>query len=427
MTAWRRPTGVWRAARGRGAEVSIIVWIGLVAFIGLGLPEATLGVTWPSIRAELDRPLSAIGLLLGAITFGYLPASALSGRIVARVGAGPMLAAASATFATAMGLYLVGQNLGVLVAGSLLSGVAAGIIDPGINTQFALRYGTRAMNLLHASFGVGATSGPFIATMVIGAGGSWRVPYALYAVVHGGLLVAFIATRDRWADGEGDVQEVQPPAAAVGQPAVAGVPESDHASVTRRHESSEHTWVVVASVLTFFVYTGLEVGAGVLAFTLLTESRGMADTTAGLWVTGYWAGLTLGRAALGVLGSRVGPETVVRVATASAVGATLFIASDPGGAGALGLPLLGMVLAGIFPSLVLLTPRRVGSTRTPGVMGLQFSIAAIGASGLPAAITLIAESHLERIGWALAALAGTVTLLDLLLRRASSAAPTPVR
>ena len=174
--------------------VPVVVWVGFAAFVGLGLPEATLGVTWPSIRAEMGRPLSSLGILLGALTAGYLPASALSGRVVARVGAGTMLGAATAIYVAAMGLYLWGPGFAALVLGSFLGGIAAGAIDPGINAHFAVHHGTRAMNLLHACFGIGATAGPLVATVVLGWGGSWRLPYALYAVVQLGMLAAQLIT-----------------------------------------------------------------------------------------------------------------------------------------------------------------------------------------------------------------------------------------
>lgn len=395
-----------RTAVVRGQNVPVVVWLGFAAFIGLGLPEATLGVTWPSIRAEMDRPLAAVGLLLGAITVGYLPTSALSGRLTTRFGAGWTLAAASVAFATAMAAYAIAPSLHFLVAGSLLSGVAAGIIDPGINTHFALRHGTRAMNLLHASFGIGATSGPFVATIVIGTSGSWRVPYIAYLVVQVALLSGFVATRDRWT--------AAPEETTTSTAAPAGT--EDTPAPDRRSSGT----VVGLSTLVFFVYTGLEVGAGVLAFTLLAEGRGTSDTAAGLWATAFWAGLTLGRAGLGVGGARVRPEHIVRVGTLVAVVATAIITIDPGGVGAIGFPLLGVALAGIYPSLVLLTPGRVGRARTPNIMGVQFSVAAIGASGIPAAITLLAEGHLERIGTALLTLAVVVTLLDLVLTRLTS-------
>src|SRR5690606_4253063 len=121
-----------------------------------GMPEATLGVTWPSIRADFDRPLGSLGILLGALTLGYLPSSLLSGHVVARLGPGRMLAAASAIYVVALGLYAIGPAMVVLAIGSFLAGVASGAIDPGINAHFAVHQGTRAMNLLHASFGIGA-------------------------------------------------------------------------------------------------------------------------------------------------------------------------------------------------------------------------------------------------------------------------------
>ncbi|WP_195210369.1 MFS transporter [Actinomarinicola tropica] len=388
--------------RTRRAAVPAVVWIGFAAFIGLGLPEATLGVTWPSIRSEMDRPLSALGLLLGSLTVGYLPASVLSGRIVSRVGAGRMLAGASAVYVASLSLYLFGPTFPFLVLGSLLGGVAAGAIDPGINAHFAVHHGTRAMNLLHASFGIGATGGPFIATVVLDAGGSWRIPYAVYLLVQAGLLLAFLVTRDDWMarPQEDDVDVV-----------------STTADGQLRHGLASP--VVVLSVLSFFVYTGLEVGAGVLAFSLLTEGRGMEDRAAGLWATSFWAGVTAGRALLGVVGRDLRAETVMTGGIVGALVSTALIWVDPGGAGAVGFPLLGLSLAGVFPSLVLLTPRRVGAARTADVVGLQFSVAAIGASGLPAAIGVLAEADLERVGPSLLALAVVLAVLDGTLRRIS--------
>lgn len=389
----------------RGTSVPVVVWVGLVAFVGLGLPEATLGVTWPSIRVELDQPLPAVGLLLGALTAGYLPTSALSGRLTRRLGAGVALAVASTVFATAMALYLLAPSFPFLVAGSLLGGVAAGIIDPGINTHFALHHSTRTMNLLHASFGIGATAGPFVATAIIGSGGSWRLPYALYLVLQIGLVIGFLSTHRRWS--------APTPATTAGPAPTTGI----ELTGSTEPEPARAPIVVGLSALTFFVYTGLEVGAGVLAFTLLTEGRGLSDTAAGLWTTAYWAGLTLGRVALGVAGRRLSPDQIVRVGALAAVAASTLITVDPGGTGATGFPLLGLAVAGIFPSLVLLTPRRVGRTRTPDVIGVQFALASVGAAGVPAAISVVAEHDLERIGVALLVLAVTVTLLDRGLAR----------
>jgi fucose permease len=400
----------------RGRRVPVVVWVGLAAFVGLGLPEATLGVTWPSIRADLDLPLSALGLLLGSLTIGYLPTSAVSGRLTARFGAGVMLSAAAAIFAAAMTLYLTAPSLPFLITGSVLGGVAAGITDPGINTHFALHHGTRTMNLLHASFGIGATAGPFVATTVIGGGGSWRIPYGIYLVVQLALMTAFLSTRRRWAATVPTTETTE----TVELVAPVTDPGTDGAPARVAHPRA----VTFLSAATFLVYTGLEVGGGVLAFTLLAEGRGLSATAAGLWATSYWAGLTVGRAALGFGGARLTPEQIVRVSSLAAVGAAVLITVDPAGWGSVGFPLLGLSVAGIFPSLVLLTPKRVGRERTPNIIGVQFALAAIGASGLPALIALVAEHDLERIGLGLVVLAVAVAALDLAVTRLGQRPPT---
>lgn len=389
---------MWRTAVAKGSDVPVVVWLGFAAFIGLGLPEATLGVTWPSIRAEMDRPLSSVGVLLVAITVGYLPSSALSGRVVRWLGAGRMLATATGLYVAGLSLYMVGPSFPVLVVGSVCSGAAAGMIDPGLNAHFAVHHGARAMNLLHASFGVGATLGPFVATVVLGLGGSWRVPYAIYAAIQLSLLVGFVLTRDHWSvrPAADELDEVDAPAHRAAPAAVIGL-----------------------SLLEFFLYTGLEVATGVLAFTLLTEERGVSVGAAGLWTTAYWASITAGRALLGVAGARFVPERVLRSGTLAAVAATMLVAVDPAGLGAVGLPLLGLSLAGLFPSMVLLTPRRVGADRTAGIVGVQFSLAAIGASGVPAAISWVANDDLELIGPSLVALAVAIAAIDAVIGRVS--------
>lgn len=383
--------------------VPAVVWLGFAAFIGLGMPEATLGVTWPSIRADFARPLGSLGILLGALTAGYLPSSLLSGRVVARLGPGRMLAAASATYVAALLLYVLGPGFGFLVVGSFLAGIASGAIDPGINAHFAVHHGTRAMNLLHASFGIGATTGPIIATVALDLGDSWRIPYLVYLLVQAGLFVGFVATRDDW--------DLGPSRASDAGRERSGGPDIDLHGLASP--------VVLLSIASFFVYTGLEVGSGVLAYTLLQESRGLSDGAAGLWAASFWGGVTIGRLLLGVAGRRLDAETVMRASIAGAVIAAAWVWTDPAGAGAAGYPALGVALAGVFPSLVLLTPRRVGPARTPTVVGVQFSLAALGGAAVPALIGIAAEDDLARIGVAMVGLAVLLAGLDLLLRRIS--------
>ena len=45
----------------------------------------------------------------------------------------------------------------------------------------------------------------------------------------------------------------------------------------------------------FFLYTGVELGLGLWIYSLLTESRGVAQEVAGIVTGGYWAMFTVGR------------------------------------------------------------------------------------------------------------------------------------
>src|SRR5919202_399257 len=170
-----------------------------LGFVSLRLPEGMLGVAWPSIRASFGLPLDALGLLLGPFATGYFVSSAVSGRVLTRLGVGQALAISCGV----TGLSLLGYALSpawpsmVALAGVL--GLGAGTIDSGINTYAAVAHGARVLNWMHAPFGLGAAVGPLIITAIIGSGLAWNVGYAAVALAQLGLAAGYWLTRDRYA------------------------------------------------------------------------------------------------------------------------------------------------------------------------------------------------------------------------------------
>ncbi len=71
------------------APVLLLV-LAYLAFISLGLPDALLGVAWPSISQQFGVLLGFLGLLLAAASAGYLTTR---GWVAARLGIGRLLAA----------------------------------------------------------------------------------------------------------------------------------------------------------------------------------------------------------------------------------------------------------------------------------------------------------------------------------------------
>src|SRR5579872_3797351 len=152
-------------------------------FVGLGLPEGLLGVSWPSIRASFGLPLDALGLLFATFATGYFVSSAASGRVIARFGIGRGLAAScSLAGVCLLGYSVVPAWASMVVLGAFL-GIGAGLIDAGINTYAAIAHGSRALNWLHAAYGIGAAVGPLVMTAFLSAGLPWNVGYALVGLL----------------------------------------------------------------------------------------------------------------------------------------------------------------------------------------------------------------------------------------------------
>jgi fucose permease len=339
----------------------------------LGLVDGALGVAWPSIREVFGRGISDLGLLLAFGSIGYLSASAGYGWLHPRVGTGTLLGVGAGLLA----LGLVGVALSsewVVVAMSAMSlGLGGGLVDTGMNAHAALAFDLGSINLLHASYGVGATLGPVVITLSLVSTGFWRTGYAVLAAAQVIAGVAIWGRRARWAGTEPDLTD------------------EPRGLSRKRH--------LIFLLLLFFLYTGVEVATGQWAFTLLSEGRGTPTAVAGTWVAIYWGGLTVGRFGLGIVGDRMSPSLTLNSSMVVSLGGLALLWLDPLGLGVVGLPIAGLGFASVFPALVALTPARIGRLRSTKSIGFQLAAANVGAAGVPWILGLMAESSgIESLG-----------------------------
>ena len=381
-----------------------------LAFVSLGLPDGLLGTAWPSMRASFGLALDAQGALLVTFTIGYVSASFGTGSLLGRLSLGRLLAASG--FATALALlgYAASPQWWMLLALSLLLGAGGGVIDAGINTWASTEHGPRTLNWLHACWGVGAALGPAIVVLVLEAGRSWRLSYAVVGVAQLALAFGFLLTSGAW----------RPPEASVGSAASEGAVGVAEALRLRGARLGG---------LAFFLYTGVEVGFGVWTFTLFTEGRGIASAVAGFWLSVYWVGLTVGRLLASVAGGSVSPGVLVRGCLVGvAVGSALVWIDGANVVAFAGLALVGVALGPVFPTLMATTPRRVPLHHVAHTVGVQVASAAVGAAVLPALLGIFAQRvGLEALGPQLLALS-VATLLSheaLVRLREPSAAGSP--
>jgi fucose permease len=389
--------------------------IAFLAFVGIGLPAGLLGVGWPSIRETFDRPQGALGIVLGAVTVGYLVSSFAAGRVLVRLGVGMTLALSCLTLATGLVGNALAPTWWVFVGLGVLIGLGSGTIDTGLNIYVATYHDARTMNWLHACFGVGATVGPGIMTAVLGLDRSWRWGYAIPGLALLLLTVVFLATRDRWPAAPGAR------AAAESEP---GRARSTPYLATLR------LWAVWLGILFFVVHVGVEVVASVWSYSLFTEERGVSEATAGLWISVYWGCLTLGRIVFGWLVGVARMDVVLRACMATVVlGGLLIWANLAQATDAIGLALIGLGLAPIFPSMIATTPERLGPDHTANGVGFQVGAAVLGGALIPGLVGVLADQvGLEVVGPALilTGLAQFALYLVIVAQASNAAARAPL-
>jgi fucose permease len=372
----------------------LLVALAYLGFVSIGLPDGLLGVAWPSMRGSFGLEIDALGSLLVAFTAGYLVSSFSSGRILSRMNVGGLLALSCLATGLALTGYALAPAFFVVVALGAVAGLGAGAIDAGLNTYAATRFSARAVNWLHAFYGVGATLGPLLMTAVLDAGRSWRWGYGIVGAAQLALAAAFAATWKIW-----EPSGASPETAA---------PARTSARETLRLPAA---WMGIGL---FMLYTGLEAAAGAWSYSLLTEARGVDPGVAGMWVGVYYASLTAGRVTAGFVAGRVPVRSLLRVCMAGMAIGALLVWVDA--AAFLGLALVGLCAAPVFPSLIAETPARRGDEHTPNAVGFQIAAAVLGQSIVPTIVGIVARhAGLETIG---ASLVTVAVLLFLLHERA---------
>lgn len=383
------------ASQVAGVAAALVV----VAFLAMGLQSGGFGVAWPSVRADLDRSLSAIGVVLGCSTAGFLVAALTNRRVLPRLGVARQVAGAAALVAVGLGLMAWSPAWAVLLVGSAVSGLGAGALEAALNTHLSVLGHTRLLNLVHGAFGVGATIGPLLVASLLAGGERWQVGFAALALVWAGVTVGLVVAREGWGVAHGG-----------GRPA-SGPPPRGRARV------------VAAIAASFLAYTAAEMSVGYLSLPLL-EDRGVDEVSASRWIAAYWGALTVGRLVLGSVGVRVPPGRLVAGSATVALAGTLVVWLGPGAVASLGLIVVGAGFAGIFPALVALVPLRVGDAAAAGSVGVGMAAASVGVAVGPAVVGRVAERFGEAaIGPALVVAAAVLLGVHLLATAIARATP----
>ena len=370
---------------------TILLLIIYLAFVSLGLPDGVMGVAWPEMRQTFSMPLAGAGFLTIVGTIGTVFSSFSSGHILKKFGTGPVVCISSALTGLAMLGFGLSQSFAFLVLMCIPLGVGAGAVDTGLNDYVATHFSSRHMNWLHACWGLGAFCGPLIMTQAIVNAGSWRVGYISVAAVQLTLAVIFLLTLRLWGLHDKEKKELLKNVDSGKETGGAQEAGSGKLRIPLRqrmrgglHEIFSHKGLL-SGMLLFFFYVGSETSVGLWSASYLRSARHVSTANAGLWVSIYYGSITVGRILVGFIVEKIGTRTAVRIGSAiSAVGFVCLLI--PAAAGVLcpvGLCLIGLGFAPMYPCSMQDTPLHFGRDFSQIAIGYQMGMANIGYTLIP--------------------------------------------
>lgn len=368
-----------------------------LTFIGLGLPDALLGASWPTMGPELNAPLSAAGILSMITSGGTVISSLMSARMIHRFRTGPVTIVSVLLTALALLGYVFAPSYWWLCLLAIPLGIGAGSIDAALNNYVALHYSALHMNWLHCFWGVGATLSPLLIGAVLSGGGHWRQGYGLVALMLGLITLVLLLSLPLWKRGDKREEEARgKPKALITNRQALKIPGMPYA------------------LLAFLCYCGLEGTVGLWAASYLVNIRGLDMATAASWASLYFGGITAGRFLSGFVAIKLPGTLLIRISCCMCLaGVLLLLLPLPLMVSFAALLLLGVGSAPFYPSMIHETPKRFGKEASQAAMGLQMASAYMGSTFMPLILGFLAgQFSLTLWPWFLLALVLGMLLLS---------------
>lgn len=350
---------------------TLLLIIIYLAFISLGLPDSMLGAAWPLMRIELGLPLSGAGLISMIVTMGTIVSSLLTGWLIRKLGTGVLTTLSVLTTALALLGFSFTTNYLWLCLMAVPMGLGAGAVDASLNDFVARKYSSRHMSWLHAFWGVGATSGPLLMAWMISLTSRWQNGYRLVSIVQFVLVGLLILSLPLWKNHQKD--------------------EQSQAQAEWSNGSLLKLPGLIPALVGFFAYCALELTAGLWFASYLVQMRSVRPETATAWAAAYYFGIMAGRLINGFLTLRFSSKTLIRAGQISILLGILLLFLPGNLFSLIGLLLVGLGCAPIYPSMLHETPQRFGEENSSRLMGIQMASAYVGLTVMPPLVGLLAN------------------------------------
>ncbi|MDD3412958.1 MAG: MFS transporter [Lachnospiraceae bacterium] len=346
--------------------VTVLLVIIYIAFISLGLPDTIMGSAWPMIYQDLQVPISYAGVFTMIVSGGTILSSFFSEKLIRFFGTGKITAISVAmTAVSLLGICFAPNYVWICLLG-IPMGLGAGSVDSALNNFVALHYEARHMNWLHGFWGIGATTGPMIMSLFLTRENGWRKGYGTIGIMQILLVICLILSLPLWKK------------MSTSQEKEKEVEADTKISTLLKLKGA------TPSLLSFLCYCAVESTTGLWGSTYLVMYKHVSAETAARWIATFYLGITIGRFLTGFISMYLDNKKMIRMGQLMiAAGVIMMIIPFSIYFQMIGLILIGLGCAPIYPAMLHETPIRFGAERSQGIMGIQMAVAYVGSTFMP--------------------------------------------
>lgn len=348
----------------RTTQFRLAIVVGL-AFYFLAISMIVAGALLPEWMETFQVPASRAGRLFFMYYLTYVITTILSGFLCDKVGKKPVLVMSQLFLAGGFLLVASARSFSFLEWGMLTMGVGGGFCEAPLTSLLSQIFSGDegyALNLSQISFGLGATTGPFLSGFLVGHDFSWRVMYLIPGLVS--FCLAYLLGKENH---------------------FFSTAATDPDDGKRSFADLWRKWgrFLILSFLAMIFYVGAEIGSSSWMSTYLVKELGSNIYWGGVAMAAFWGMVTLGRFLFAFLSRRF----YYRSLLAFSAGLSLFflvilLFTTRVEVAILAFGGIGLGYSAIWPLIVAVVARRVGSYQATAI-GMVVAAGGMGALVFP--------------------------------------------
>ncbi|KAF5002039.1 hypothetical protein FGRMN_650 [Fusarium graminum] len=367
----------WNEPIGNVFRVAAIFWSLFVS----GANDAAYGALIPYLETYYDLSYLVVSLIFLSPFVGFIVSAVVNNYLHMKIGQRWIAVLCGGSHAVTYLILSQHPPYPVLILAYALAGLGNGIGLAAWNSYIGnLARSNELLGFMHASYGLGGTVSPLIATsMITRAGLGW---YDFYYVLLGfAALETAILTYGFWPKTAQKYRETVQSESARNEGTRSALFVMPHARVV---------WLCAVFLLG---YVGVEVALGGWVVQFMLRVRNADPFDAGMTAVGFWLGITVGRMVLGMVIPKIGVKLSLLIFIPITMGLQLIFWLVPQfHVSAVAVSLQGFFLGPMFPCVIVAVTMLLPRHLHVSAIGFAAAFGGSGAAVLPFAVGAIAQA-----------------------------------